>query len=459
MSERTKANLNAVEKIAKYAASLRFEDLGEVTVTRARQVVLDTLGTALGGYQCRLGRLAADYAATMQPGDQASLIGDGRRSTAEGAAWANGTMAKYLGMDDTHRGLMAHVAAQLVPVVLALGEMERLDGRKVITAIAAGYDVFAAIQPAVKAPQRVRGLDHKGQVGSLASAITAGLAMGLDEEKMAHALALSMDMACGTEQYVWDAGLCDTKDLLAGYGARNGIYAARLAEFGFRGPPGALDGTYGYYHAFGDGYDPAYLDGLGMGFALDHTGFKPYPGCRHVHACVDATQELLKRGRPPLDDIASIEVGSFTDAITPEFRVNYHPENVGQASFSMPVAVSVALVRGGWYTEDIEAYDQPEIRRLRHLVKVYLDEGLEYPDKNGCVVRVTTRDGKQFEGRVDYAKGEPENMLTDEEFAQKFRRLAGGLLPGDQIDRILEMASRLEQLEDVGELVRLTAKP
>ena len=460
MSEESKADFNAVEKVATYAANLRFEDLTELTITRARQVVLDTLGTALGGYQYRLGRLAAEYAATMQPGGEASLVADGRRSTMEGAAWANATMAKYLGMDDTHR-LCGHVAAELVPVALALGEYKHLDGRKVITAIAAGYDVFGAIRPAVKEPQQERGLDHKGQAGTLASSITAGVAMGLGVEKMAHALALSMDMACGTEQYVWDAGLCDTKDLLAGYAARNGIYAVKLADFGFEGPPGALDGPYGYYHAFGDGYDPAYLDGLGKHFVLAGTGFKPHAGCRRVHAGVDATQELLKAGQPALEEIVSIEIGTYKDAMTPSFRVNCDPESVGQAGYSLPVAVAVVLARGSWYREDIEAYNQPEIRRLWPLVKVYLDEELEaaYPEKNGCVVRVVTKDGRRYEGRVDYAKGEPENMLTDAEFERKFRRLVGDLLPGDWIDQMLETASRLEELEDVGELVRLTAKP
>jgi 2-methylcitrate dehydratase PrpD len=457
MNDTATVAVNAVEKIANYAAELRYEDLTELTITRARQVVLDTLGTALGGYQTPLGELAANYAATMQPGDEATLIGDGRRSSVEGTAWANGVMGKFLGMDDSHR-TCGHVASELVPVALTLGEARRLDGRAVITALAAGYDVFGAIQPWVDEAQRERGLDHKGQAGTLASSITAGVLFGLDPEKMAHALALSMDMACGTEQYVYDAGLCDTKDLLAGYAARNGIYAAKLADFGFRGPPGALDGPYGYYHAFGAGFEPSFLDGIGREFALADTGFKPHAGCRHVHACVDAIHELLKQGQPDLDDIASIEIGSYKGAITPSFRVNYHPESVGQAGFSLPVTASVVLARGGWYREDIEAYDDPEVSRLRPLVKVYLDEEIEaaYPEKNGCVVRVNTHSGQQYEGRVDYAKGEPENMLTDAEFEAKFRRLVGELLPEERIQQILDLSYRLEELDDVGELVRLT---
>jgi len=444
----------AVSIIANYAAARRFDDLDELTVLRAQQVMLDFIGAMLGGYQTRLGKLAADYAAEMLGGDDAAIAGDGRRSSLEGAAWANAVMGKYLGVDDSHR-TAGHVAAELVPVALAIGEQLHLSGPQVMTAMAVGYDVMDLVHPVVEAWQRERGLDHKGQAGTLASAVTAAAAMQLPAEKIAHALALSMDMACGTEQYVYDAGVCDTKDLLAGYAARNGIYAAKLADFGFRGPPGALDGPYGYFHAFGPGYDPSCLDFLDNR-ALARTGFKPHAGCRHVHACVDATHALLQSGRPDLNEITAIEVDTYLEAITPSFRVNYEPETVGQAGFSLPVTVAVVLTRGSWFKEDIETYNHPEARRLRHLVKVGLDEAIqaEHPKKNGCEVRIATSSGKQYQGRVEYAKGEPENMLTDEEFEAKFRYLAGSLLSEGQIVQLMDCVRRLEQLDDINELVQ-----
>lgn len=446
----------AVAIVGEFVAKRRYDDLSDLAITRARQVTLDFIGTMLGGYQTRLGALAADYAAQMQPGADATIVGDGRRSTIEGAAWANATMGKYLGMDDSHR-TAGHVASQLVPVALTLGEQLGLSGEQYILALAVGYDVMDLVHSAVDTWQRERGLDHKSQAGTFGSAATAAKAMSLSAEKTIDALALAMDLACGTEQYVWDAGNCDTKDLLAGYGARNGIYAAKLADFGFRGPPGALDGEYGYFHAFGPGYDNAFLDALD-GEALARTGFKPHAGCRHVHSCVDATQALLKAGRPDLDAITSIEVDTYLEAITPEFRVNYQPQVVGQAGFSLPVTVSVILTRGNWFREDIATFDEPEQRRLRHLVKVGLDEEIQagHPLTNGCEVRISTDDGRQYKGRVEYAKGEPENMLTEAEFEEKFRYLVGDMLPPDQIAMILDRAGQLERLADVGELVQLT---
>ncbi len=448
------SNENAVGIIAAHAANLRYEDLGEKTIVRARQVFLDTLGTSLGGYQTRRGRMMADFAARHYPGEEATLIVDGRACTAEGAALANGVMAHALGMDDTSR-LAGHVAAELVPLLLVVGEQFQLNGRQLITALAVGYDVFEAIQPTVKDWQRERGLDHKSQVGSMASAVTAAVAMGLDKEQIGNALALAMDMASGTEQYVYDGFVCDT--LLSGIGARNGINAARMAAFGFRGPPGALDGPYGYFHAFGPGYDPAALESLGTRQALAETGFKPHAGCRHVHSCVDATQALRdSNGNLDLDNIAAIEVDGYRNAITPFFRVDPEPDNAYQACYSLPVTVAVTLQRGSFYKADIQAWDDPQTRRLRRLVKVGLDEELENAGRNGCELRITMNDGRQHRGRVEYARGEPENMMSDAEFEGKFRKLGGDLLPEEGILALIDACARLEELDDAGRLLRLT---
>ena len=95
---------------------------------------------------------------------------------------------------------------------------------------------------------------------------------------------------------------------------------------------------------------------------------------------------------------------------------------------------------------------------MRQLVKVGLDEAIqaEHPLKNGCEVRIITEDGTLYRGRVEHAKGEPENMLTDAEFETKFRFMAGDILPEGQIAELVDRIGQLEALDDVGQLVRLT---
>jgi len=98
----------------------------------------------------------------------------------------------------------------------------------------------------------------------------------------------------------------------------------------------------------------------------------------------------------------------------------------------------------------------PQVRRLRRRVKVGLEEGLEKAGRNGCEVRITMNDGRKYRGRVEYARGEPENMMSDVEFEGKFRKLAGDLLPEESIVALIDACARLEDLEDVGRLVQLT---
>jgi 2-methylcitrate dehydratase PrpD len=94
---------------------------------------------------------------------------------------------------------------------------------------------------------------------------------------------------------------------------------------------------------------------------------------------------------------------------------------------------------------------------LRHLVEVEVDPEIEgsYPNRNGCRVLVTLRDGQTLEGYVEHAKGEPENPMTDTELQEKFEVLAGSILPKGRVSEVFSFCMRLEQEKDVGSLLAL----
>ena len=129
-----------VHRLVDYALGLRYEEISEEAIRIAKWLVFDSIGTGLGGYQTERGRKALAYVNTIMPGDQATVLGNGSRSTTEGAAFANATMMKVLGMDDSHRGA-GHIAAEVIPAVLATAEAYRTPGRTVIEAIVAAYDL------------------------------------------------------------------------------------------------------------------------------------------------------------------------------------------------------------------------------------------------------------------------------------------------------------------------------
>ncbi len=65
-----------------------------------------------------------------------------------------------------------------------------------------------------------------------------------------------------------------------------------------------------------------------------------------------------------------------------------------------------------------------------------------------------------MKGQADFGKGSPANPMTDEELAEKFRQCAawGGLDRG-QTKTVLDLVWRIDELKDVGELMKLLRRP
>lgn len=88
--------------IAEGAAGIAFEDLPEEVVHAASQRMVDSLACAVAAYRsetAQIGvRLARGATPERYPG---RILGYGERSTAEGAAFANSAMIRYLDFNDT----------------------------------------------------------------------------------------------------------------------------------------------------------------------------------------------------------------------------------------------------------------------------------------------------------------------------------------------------------------------
>lgn len=448
-----------VQQIADHSVNLRYEKISPEAVNRAKEILFDSIGTALGAYRDPLGQKVSRYAVEQMAGDQATVLGSGRRSRVDGAAFANATMIKILGMDDSHRSA-SHIAAQVIPAALAVGEHVGSSGQDLIKAVVAAYDLAVRVGRTVRNAQRKLGLDVKGTVGSMAASLAAGLVAGLNVDRLSHAISLAADMSSGTEQYVYDRGDCDTKDLISGFAARDGVFAMNLAQHGLFGPSGALDGEYGFFRAFGNGtFDPKDFSDLGSNFEIVSTAFKPHGGCRHTHQAVDAVQDLLKQTQPDPQDIERVVVSTYQYALEPSFRVTADPGSRELAGLSIRVATAVTLVRHSAWPDDYEYWDDPQVRRLRYLTDVQVDPEIQatYPASNGCRVQVTLKDGSTHEGYTPYAKGEPELAMTVGEIKEKFEVLTRDVLPAGQSDQIFQHCMSLEKEQDLSSLMALVA--
>ncbi len=67
------------------------------------------------------------------------------------------------------------------------------------------------------------------------------------------------------------------------------------------------------------------------------------------------------------------------------------------------------------------------------------------------------KDGALVTADVDYPKGDPENPVTWDETVEKFRFMSGHHVGTVEQDRIIELVSNLEKLENIDELMALLA--
>lgn len=101
---------------------------------------------------------------------------------------------------------------------------------------------------------------HSGTVfGHPASAAAVSKLLGLQQDAIEDALGIACTQSCGLMSAQFGS---DVKRIQHGFAARNGLFAALLAEAGYVGIKNVFEEPYGgYLAAFGQGSgkDPSYL--------------------------------------------------------------------------------------------------------------------------------------------------------------------------------------------------------
>jgi aconitate decarboxylase len=125
--------------------------------------------------------------------------------------------------------------------------------------------------------------------------------------------------------------------------------------------------------------------------------------------------------------------------------------------------MAVALMEGN---VEIRHYDQryylrADVRELMQKIKVRIgDEPVAaWPDLPLNIVDVEMNSGQTFSTRVAYHLGHFKRFMSDDELERKFRPLAARLLPEKQIDDLLACLRRLDEVEQISELIALTVAP
>ena len=443
-----------LDRLARFTAGIRLAALPAATVAAAKLVLLDTLGAVVAGSALsEKGRLA-DLAAARAPEGRATLLGHGARADAFWAALANATAGVALEVDEGNRHGGGHPAVHVIPGALAVAEERALDGRRLLEALVAGYEIGSRLGGATTPRANVH---SHGTWGTISTAAAVARLADLDAAATREVMNLAASMSPANS---WTPALegATIRNLYPGRSAWTGILAVELHRCGFTGLRDAPSDVYGTILA--DRFEPASaVAGLGEGYRIEANYFKLHACCRYNHFALDAIAAMRRAHRFAAEEVAAVRVTTIPFGLR---MADPDPANMLGAKFSIPYAVAAALVLG---RADMAAFEpaalaDPRIRDLARRVEVGADPEMsprraDYPTAR---VRVRLRDGRALEETATVGLGDADNPVPAGDVVAKFLALAAPALGVSRARQAADAVSEVDTLEDIRVLTSLLAK-
>lgn len=452
--------MEAENKLARFIAETGFADLPHEALDSVKNIVLNLTGTTIAGSAedgCEaLIKQVRDWGGK----EESTILVYGRKVPAHNAVLANAYMARALDIDDSMLPGI-HPGASTVTTALAIAEkIGGCTGKEFLTALVLGHEVSARMNLVAQ----YDGFDPTGISTPFGTATVASKLLKLNSEQTLNALALAFNKAAGSFQSNVDGALAVRT--IQGFSAQSGVIASELAQIGITGPKNFIDGIYGYFHLYAkDKYNKgALLNKLGQDFLFPgRVVYKKHPSCAGTEASTDAILFLIQEKGVTQENVEKIDI-----KVSPHvYNLVGHQFVIGQnprvnAQFNIRYCVASALVRK---KSNLQCFEEdwvrdPQIIELTKRINVSPDEELEKTKEMHFKValKVTTKQGDEYIQVVDHPRGTPDKPLTKEEFLECFRDYISygvNALPDEKINAIISAVGRLEQLEDVRNLIDL----
>ncbi len=241
------------------------------------------------------------------------------------------------------------------------------------------------------------------------------------------------------------------KNVSVGNAARNGLFAALLAEQGYSAAPAAIEGALGWARAMGDAPVVAEITDAHRRPVGDGGEHLQAVSVRDRHACggrcVPGVAAAIMRSRS--SDIAEIIVSGDQLLLDRGDRV---VRNERDARVSIHHCAAVALLFGAAGLREFSdaAVHDPAVVALRARTRARLDAG---SPRGAATATVRTIDGRVLEVTVLHARGSTEQPLSDREIEAKVQELArhGGFRGA--VDDVIAGVWQLDEAATIAPLV------
>ena len=156
----SETNETITGRMARWAESLKFEDLSPEAVHEARRYMLDSLGCALGGYLQDDVRIALDVISENAGAGPATVIGTGHQLDPISASLLNALMVRVMDYNDIYWKQDPSHPSDIIPAAIACGERSGKTGEDLVVGIVLGHEFEQRMCEAAFPGIRERGWHH-----------------------------------------------------------------------------------------------------------------------------------------------------------------------------------------------------------------------------------------------------------------------------------------------------------
>lgn len=446
---------NATAALAGFAHRVDVGTLAEHERNAARRHFLDSLGACVAGLDQPLVAGTAVLLDSISGGGEVPVAGSTRRTDLLSAIYLMAASCHAIELDDGNREGSIHPGTVIVPAVLGLGYRLGAGGGAALSAVVAGYEVAVSLAEVLHPHASQRGFQTTGVVGVVGAAAAAARLLGLDAMRTEKAMGIAASSGAGLFAYLTGGG--NIKKLHPAHAAREGVFAALLAQRDvIDGPMSVAESRAGIFQAFA-GIEPgtAAIPGRRRTeLAITRSYIKPYPCCRHIHPAIDALMELRARHGFTADQVATVDVGTYTAAM-PHASLGWDSLTTAQLSF--PYVMAAALRTGTITLETFSDRMRTDAALVADTAKIHVRPDPEccdsYPRQGPARVSVTLHDGSRHTLYVADPRGCPEMPMSDAEVFAKFRMMVAGRLCAEAADRLIAEVWTMESSAGLRPLV------
>ncbi|MCT1655842.1 MmgE/PrpD family protein [Brevibacterium luteolum] len=390
----------------------------------------------------------------------------------EWAAWANGVAVRELDFHDTFLAKDYSHPGDNIPAILAVAQHLGIDGKDLVNGIATGYEIQVDLVKGICLHEHK--IDHVAHLGPSAAA-GIGAMLHLPTEVTFQAVQQALHVTTATRQSR-KGEISSWKAHAPAFAAKMAVEAVDRAMRGEGAPSPIYEGEDGFIAWILSGPEARYTvplpeKGEAKRAILD-TYTKEHSAEYQAQALIDLARKMGKE----IDDLTKIKKIVI--------HTSHHTHNVIGTGANDPQKMdpkasretldhsimyifAVAMEDQGWHHEDSYAPERaarPETVALWH--KIETTEDPEWtrryhstdPDEMafGGRVEIEFEDGSTMVDEIAVADAHPNGArpFVRENYVEKFRTLAKGIIADEEQDRFLDLVQRLPELsaDEVREL-------